>query len=449
VKLWRTLIGRGERRYTLDEWAKDAANWFTFNGHTYPIVGLSGMGSTVEEIEHTFQGYVRGAYKRNGVVFAISLARQLLFSEARFQWQPLDKGRPGTLFGNPDLTPLERPWPNGTTGELLGRMEQDATNSGNFFVAREGQRLRRLRPDWVSIVLTAPPDEAVESDVAGYLYRPGGLMSKSEGKLYLPGEVAHWSPIPDPEQQYRGMSWITPVVREIQADGAATDHKAAFFRNGAKPGLVVSLKENVTSDQFKKFIEIMNAAHAGVDQAYKTLYLGGGADVTVAGADLKQLDFKATQGAGETRICAAGGVPPIIVGLSEGLQAATYSNYASARRKFGDHWARPQWRSACAALETVVRRPPGSVRLWYDDRDIAFLREDEKDKAAILKEQMLAIESGVRAGYTPESIVAAVSSGDLTQLAHTGLYSVQLQPAGASSPADPPARESGGDGGQA
>jgi hypothetical protein len=131
-------------------------------------------------------------------------------------------------------------------------------------------------------------------------------------------------------------------------------------------------------------------------------------------------------------VCAAGGVPPIIVGLSEGLKAGTYSNYGMARRKFGDHWARPQWRSACAALSSLVKLPGGStsgaVRLWYDDRDIAFLREDEGDRAGILKEHMLTIESAVRAGFEPESAKAAVVAGDLSGMTHTGLYSVQLQP---------------------
>jgi phage portal protein BeeE len=58
-----------------------------------------------------------------------------------------------------------------------------------------------------------------------------------------------------------------------------------------------------------------------------------------------------TQGAGETRIAAAAGVPPVIVGLSEGLQAATYSNYSQARRRFADGTMRPLWRNAAVARE--------------------------------------------------------------------------------------------------
>lgn len=409
---------------------------------SYPLLGMTGYGSAVESVSNNFSSYVQGAYKSNGVVFATVLSRILLFSEARFQWQRISNGRPTDLFGTQDLAILETPWVNGTTGELLARMEQDVSLSGNFYAVNEGDRLRRLRPDWVEIILTEPPDTAVQSDVAGYRYVPGGIGSNNEGQYYLPDQICHWSPIPDPIAQYRGMSWLAPVIREVQADGAATEHKLAFFRNAATPNLAVSVKEPMSVTQFTEFVDAMDEAHKGTSNAYKTLYTGGGADVTVVGANMQQLDFKVTQGAGETRICAAGGVPPIIVGLSEGLQASTYSNYGMARRKFGDHWARPQWRSACAALASVVKTPGGSgtgtVRLWYDDRDIAFLREDEADRAAILKENMLAIESAVRAGFDPATALVAVVSGDLLTMKHTGLYSVQLQPPGSTAPAPKP-----------
>src|SRR5205823_2138143 len=32
--------------------------------------------------------------------------------------------------------------------------------------------------------------------------------------------------------RWRGMSWLTPVLREIQADTATTRHKQKFFENG-------------------------------------------------------------------------------------------------------------------------------------------------------------------------------------------------------------------------
>src|SRR5205823_12554188 len=57
--------------------------------------------------------------------------------------------------------------------------------------------------------------------------------NRNEVRTLLPDEVAHWAPIPDPENAGIGMSWLTPVIRELQADWAATEHKLRFFVNGA------------------------------------------------------------------------------------------------------------------------------------------------------------------------------------------------------------------------
>jgi HK97 family phage portal protein len=421
------------RSYSLGSYISDLQS-FVYQGHRYTL-----PGSKQDEIGGEFQSLVCYAYKANGVVFACMLVRQLLFSEARFQFRQIRSGRPGKLYGTDALRPLEEPWPGGTTGDLLTRMEQDSSLAGNSFVVRRATgKLRRLRPDWVDLLLGSESDVDigawdVDADVLGYVYWPGGRNSGREPDMFLAEEVAHYAPIPDPEAQFRGMSWLTPIVREIMADKATTDHKLSFLENGATPNLVVKLDVQ-DLEKFEKWIEKFKATHEGASNAYKTMFLGAGADATVVGTDLKQLEFKQTQGAGETRIAAAAGVPPVIVGLSEGLQAATYSNYGQARRRFADGTMRPLWRNAAGSLARLIDVPSNS-ELWYDDRDISFLKEDVLDAAEILSRKMLTIESGVRSGYTPESVVAAVDSGDLTLLEHTGLFSVQLQPPGTEAPA--------------
>lgn len=39
-------------------------------------------------------------------------------------------------------------------GHWLARMEQDVSLAGNSFIARKGDWLYRLRPDWVDIIRT-------------------------------------------------------------------------------------------------------------------------------------------------------------------------------------------------------------------------------------------------------------------------------------------------------
>ena len=432
ANLWTSLRSRQESRYTLDEYAKDISDLIYHSGFAYQGLQQTLVGDG-ERIEGNFPGIITGAYKANGVVFACQVARMLVFTEARLSFRRRIKGRPGDLFGTPELEIVERPWPNGSTGELLAKMLQDADFAGNAYIRRtladQDQRLERLRPDWVLIILGSNSG-LMNPDVLGYLYQEGGFNSSTDPVVLDVDEVAHWSPIPDPLAAYRGMSWLSPVLREINADSAATLHKLKFFEQGATPNMVVSLHPDIPFEDAKSYLDHfkgqMDASHAGVRNAYKTLFLAGGADATVVGSSFEQMSFKQTQGAGETRIAAAARVPPIIVGLSEGLQSATYSNYGQARRHFADSWARPMWRSSAEALSTVVNVPVGA-ELWYDDRDISFLQEDRKDAADIQQVQATTIAGLVRDGFTPESVVSAVLNEDFSLLEHTGKLSVQLK----------------------
>lgn len=419
----------------------DYLDYFKFGGNFYPLnAGLQPtLGSKQEEPLATFPAYVNGIYKRNGVVFACMVARQLLFSEARFQFQRLRNGRPGELFGTRDLEPLEEPWPGGNTGQLLSRAIQDVDLGGNFFAARRpGGRIMRLRPDWVTIILGSRSDPDVgfgdvDSEVLGYIYKPGGTNSKTS--YFLREEVAHFAPIPDPEAEYRGMSWITPIIREVMADKAATDHKLAFFENGASPNFAVMMDAGIAREEFEAWLKLFREKSEGSENAYKTLYLGAGAKIETLGVDLKSVDFKAVQALGENRIAVAARVPGIIVGLSEGLEAATYSNFGQARRAFADGTMRPLWREICGALSTLVP-PPEGTRLWFDDRDISFLQDDRKDNAEIQAKEAATIEMLIKSGFEPDTVVEAVNADDLTRLEHSGLVSVQLQEPGAKLPPD-------------
>jgi hypothetical protein len=434
---------------TWDEYA-NLIQQFQFNGYTYQT-GLQQTlaGTDTERPSSNFVGLASGAYASNGVVFACMLVRQLVFSSIRFRWQNLRDGKPSDTFGTQELAVLEEPWTGGTTQDLLSRMIQDADLAGNSYWTLQGGELVRLRPDWVEIVgarrylpSTGRNRNRGTGQVGwikkGYLYTEGGAASNNDSVAFTVDEVAHFAPIPDPLAAFAGMSWLTPILREIQADHAMTRHQRKFFDNGATPNMVVKHDTGADMEKVKRFSEMMAEKHAGVENAYKTLHLYPGADATVVGTNLKDIDFKSVRGGGETRIAAAAGVPPVIVGLSEGLAAATYSNYGQARRRLADGTAHPLWQNVSGSLNRIVprtdRTKSGAVRLWYDATDVPFLREDEKDAADIAAIKAQTIRQYIDAGYLPDSVVAAVNANDLRLLKHSGLYSVQLQKPGGNNP---------------
>ncbi|HKY57533.1 MAG TPA: phage portal protein [Aeromicrobium sp.] len=407
---------------------------------------MTWTNTPTDDISGSFGHLASRGHGANGVVFACMAVRQFVFSAARFRWQRLRDGKPSDMFGSVDLRILETPWVGGTTQDLLSRLIQDADLAGNAFnvldtpltrLGGDGQaEIVRLRPDWVQIVTTPrmrPAGQLGERRL-GYVYWEGGKSSGNDPVPLMPDEVSHFMPTPDPLHPFKGMSWLTPVIREVENDTLMSQHKRKFFENGATPNLIIKHAEGADREAIIAFDERLKANNAGVSNAYKNLNLYPGADVTVAGANMEQLDFKNVQGAGETRIAAAAGVPPVIVGLSEGLEAATYSNYSQARRRYGDGTVHPLWQNASGSLAPLLPSMGPDVRLWYDADNIPFLREDEKDAAEIQGVRASTIAALIAAGYTPESVIAAVEADDFRLLKHTGLFSVQLQKPGSDQP---------------
>jgi phage portal protein BeeE len=439
---------------SFEEWA----NYFTYNGLTYPLGGSGTIGSEVEEPVPTFTGYVNALMKSNPIVWALIQNRSSAFSEARFKFRDQ---RDRHLFGTEALAPLEEPTPGETTGRLLTRALQDADIAGNAYFTRQGKRIYRLRPDWVTIVLGSKsgPAEYASSqwdvEPVGYIYQPGGVSSgKGNARVFLPEEVAHFAPIPDPVAAYRGMSWLQPVVRDAMADSLATEHKLKFLEQGGTPNMVVTLSENITDPEvFQQWVDKFEDTHGGVANAFKTLYLAGGTNVEVVGTNLKDADFKAISAQGENRLAVAAGVPAIIAGISEGLDASTYSNFGQARRKFAEETIWPLWREAAGCLSKLIDVPAGT-ELWIDTTDIAFLQEEAKERAEVQKLDAEALRSLTEAGYTPESAKAAVMGQDLSLLVKDeGLvnHNLVLDPRTAPTPDVPllPAPSTNGNGNHA
>lgn len=402
----------------------------------YPVRPITTYNTTTEEVAHDYATHIQNVLKRNGPIFALIAFRTDLFSQVRWAFRQRRNGKPGDIFSNPTLDVLNN-------DPIINKMMViDNDLAGNFYGYRDLDRVTRLRPDWVQLAYDRPI-ERWDARLAAILYYEGGLLGKEpdDAIKFFPEDVIHWYDRPDPEHRGLGMSWITPIVREIAADNAATTHKLKFFENGATPNLVLKFPENITPAAVKEFKEDFDAENVGIRNAYKNLWLGGGADATVIGADLKQLEFSVTQGKGESRLASEARVPAVLVGFSEGLQAATYSNFGSARRLAADGLLHPLWVSAAGAIGRVIQ-PPGGSEFWYDAYDIPFLREDKADEANIRSTDAQTIRTLVDAGYEPESILPAIQAGDWSLLVHSGLYSVQLQPPGKQQP-EPPVAPTG------
>lgn len=424
-----------EARFGIDQWVTD-----------YLMADQYGLGlnqsytkQRIQDISATLPGYM-AALRSCPPAFAAQMVRALVLSQARFTLRnpPWHPKTPRRTFGTTVLELLEKPWPNATTGELVARMEWHAGLAGSAYVVRRPSRLRVLRPDWVGVVYGSETDlpedagHALDGEILGYAYCNGGFgANRNAINTLLPSEVAHWSPLPDPESPGAGMSWLTPAIRDIQADRAATEYKTQYFANSATPNLVIKGITAATPEQFNKIVDMLEERHTGIRNAFRTLYLTAGADVSPVGCNLKDVDFKATQAGGETRLSVLSRVPASLLGISEGLAGSSLNagNFIAARRTFSDTWIHPSLQDISAALAPLVK-VPGDAELWFDTTDIPILREDAKDAAEIEQTKATTIRQLVDGGFEPASVIAAVQGQNMSLLRHTGLIPVQLQTPG-------------------
>jgi len=263
--------------------------------------------------------------------------------------------------------------------------------------------------------------ELVQVDGGGYYRRPLGYfweppktaLDQGAGFMVPADECVHWAPVPDPQADFRGMSPLTPVYRDVLGDDGLVQHKVRYLQNAASPNLLIKYSQKLQPGTVDAIRERVHARYGSANNAFKTLVLDQGADATVIGNSLSQMDFSSVSAAGTERILAACEVPGVLVGL-EPLRGAG-KGYEESVAAFANLWARPRWRSACGALEQLLDVPAGN-RLWFDTSDIAALQDGEMERGQTALVRGQALLALVQAGYTHESAVVAVESGDLSKL---------------------------------
>jgi hypothetical protein len=405
-------------------------NWFQelfrFNGNQYQITGPY----KTHQNKHLMCA--------DGPVSAVLDRRASIMGEARPAFQRWTKGKPGDLWSSRELDILKAPWPGGTWRQLVAICESDVAAAGQSYWGRLDNQLIRLDAEYVTIVTgdVVVNGVVVGQRLLGYVIKPEGV---GDGLVLEPAQVAHYKPGCPVDEPFRGESWLAAVASDASSDVELTAYKGNYLKNGALPSLAVTYEPTLSQEALEAFVPVFAEKFTGAMNAGKVMHFLGGRDVKTVGATLDQLAFKAVQGAGETRIAAAAGVPASVAGFSEGMQGSSLNagNYTATRRLFGDAKIRPLLGSLVEAFSTLVNVPADS-RLWYDDSGVSFFQEDVTDEAAIRQTTAIAVRQLIEVGFEPDAAVTYGLTGRLEALLgnHTGLTSVQLTPPGG---ADTPA----------
>lgn len=170
--------------------------------------------------------------------------------------------------------------------------------------------------------------------------------------------------IPSVDHPWKPSSPLASAYNDIRMDQESANYHAEIINNLAACGIAINVGQRVTPDQ-KRDAELSIASKFGRSNRGKPYVYGGdGADVKMI-SPLSDLDWPGVSSACETRICAALGVPPIIIGARAGLDRATYSNYELALKSYYSETARPLWVAIADALTRSLLRAEGITDLEF------------------------------------------------------------------------------------
>lgn len=411
-----------EERMSLGQLAEIMA----YGGGRYLLSGGTTTQTSYGPAESSFPVSAKHAVLSNGMVYGLVRRRVEMFAQARLVFKRLGSGpKPmaADVLTTAALAPVDNPV------QMLARMELDVAVAGNsYWVARDGQ-LWRLPPEDVSIVVgsdteTADPASAWDARIVGYVYSPK-TTSAPATEVFFPGEVCHYRPEEDPDARFRGMSWLRPALEDIASDNGARRYVTKFFEHHATANLAIVFPPEVQLATVQAFKEAFDSKYEGVERAWRTMFIGGGADPRVLGSPLKDLDTEHVRQQIHADLCMAAGIPP----MAAGIQTGTYANTKESNRAFADVKGRFLWLALVEALRPVIEAPSGT-ELWYDVTGVSALQSDALDDAEVLSRQAQTMATLVNSGFDPMPVVSAVTTGDLATVSHSGLVSVQLLPPG-------------------
>lgn len=170
---------------------------------------------------------------------------------------------------------------------------------------------------------------------------------------------------PDPRNPFLGKGTVQGIAEWIANDNAATEFLNQFYGNGAQIG--VTFETDMTSEeQLQELRDSFNEQHAGVQNAYKAIFLPKGVKKPANDVKFDDVGFDETADKNRDKILAGFRVPKTILGAAESdtnRATAETADYVFAKRTI-----KPKMLMICSYLnEFLVPRYGDNLILTFTD----------------------------------------------------------------------------------
>ena len=212
-----------------------------------------------------------------------------------------------------------------------------------------------------------------------------------------------------PRQADMPVSPTKVATKAIMTEIYCNRHLSSFFKNGAIIKHLFSMPTNNVGE-VERMSRLWERKYSGVDNAYKTPFIGGSAKPEPFGqVDPKNLALSEVREGARRDICTAYGVPASLAGAWE------ESNYATANLQYKYLYTQtilPRSMDYQATINAELIRPHfGDVEFRFLPGELEVMSEDEESKykrltwavgAGIIKREVAAVELGYTEDDVPE-----------------------------------------------
>lgn len=307
------------------------------------------------------------AYVWNAI--AHSCVKRIATAVAGASWLLYDDGNGDEIEKHPILQLLKRPNPTMTGLELIEAFVAFNQLAGISYIEQVSpssgppRELWVLRPDRIHIL------EGATGVPAGYRYETAkGRRDWPVDPITGDSDIIAFKQF-HPLHDWYGLSPVEPAAASIDVSNGARAYNQKILANGASvPGIMV-FKSPLDDEQIEAAESALNSRWRDPESMGGYRILGGDWSYIQTGASARDMQFfELTQQSGR-EICAAFGVPHILVIPGE----STYANREQAYLELYEATVLPIMRKIRDLLNATLCRRFGAVRLDFDEDDIPAL----------------------------------------------------------------------------
>ena len=275
-----------------------------------PFLGGSGLTGRARQLR-AYQGWVFAAV--NVIAHRVAGMPLRLYARA-------PQGPGPELTRHPLLDLLARPNPILTGRQFRFTLTTHLELTGMAFVLVADNALGRPAELWPLspadlIEIVAGPD--TRQPIAGFRFQgPDGAAV-----TYAPREILYFRH-PSPWSLLYGASPLEAMAHAFDIDLAVRVYQRNFFRNAARPEVVLMTDQRLTEDEARRLLTRWNQKHQGLAHVFEPTLLDAGLKVQPLAYSARDFEFASLAGWTQDNILAAYGVPAGKLGLVKDVNRA-------------------------------------------------------------------------------------------------------------------------------